>query len=302
MWTRGCTRALVSVAVALAATALSAAGVARAAPAATTTRYMTTTDRAALFQEGCAQTDETGIVILDFGQPWWDGTSFGTILFGANTFRSVADIEAAVEGWLDGYWSCGGIGSARLAIGTSNFRGFTQRAHGAAWAGLVTRVNDWILAPPSWGARLAARGASDLEPSWNTAANSRAWVDGYTSVFQYPFYNYGSADGCPPFGSCNNGWTQEDVWYVAYGAASAWPIPEIYSPANAQQWYRIGQYGAVHHGSAVHFLGTLTQRAAAGGCCTNAPDQGWQQLFEALNGNPQTAQDLPYSTDITWAN
>src|SRR5215467_13453669 len=93
MWTRGCTRALASVAVALAAIALSAAGVARAAPAATTTRYMTTTDRDALYQEGCAQTDESGIVILDFGQPWWDGTSFGTILFGANTFRSVAEIE-----------------------------------------------------------------------------------------------------------------------------------------------------------------------------------------------------------------
>jgi hypothetical protein len=302
MWTRACTRALASLAVALAAVPAPATALAQAAPAPTTTRYMTTTDRDVLYQEGCAQTNESGIVILDFGQPWWDGTTYGTILFGANTFRSIADIEGAVEGWLDGYWSCGGGGAVRLAIGTSNYQGFTGTGHGVAWAQLVTRVNDWILAPPSWAAREAARGASDLEPSWNSAANSRAWVDGYASAYQYPFYDYGSADGCPPYGACNNGWTPEDVWYVAYGSPAAWPIPEIYFPANAQQWQQVGRYGAVQHGSAVQFLGTLTQWAAAGGCCTNAPADGWQQLFDALNSDPQTAQELPYSTDITWAN
>ena len=52
----------------------------------------------------------------------------------------------------------------------------------------------------------------------------------------------------------------------------------------------------------MQFLGTLTQLAAAGGCCTNPPDQGWEQLFDALNADPLTAQQLPYSTDITWAN
>src|ERR671927_797136 len=82
----------------IAALGLLPVGMALAAPAPTTTRYMTTTDPNVLYQEGCAQTNQTGIVILDFGQPWWDGTSYGTIVFGSNTFRSTANIETGVKG------------------------------------------------------------------------------------------------------------------------------------------------------------------------------------------------------------
>jgi hypothetical protein len=273
-----------------------------AAPAPTTTRYMTTTDPTVLYQEGCNQTNESGIVILDFGEPWFDGTLYGTIVFGSNTFRSVADIETGVKGWLRGYWNCGGAGSVRLAVGTSNYGGHAGAGHGAAWAQMVTELNDWVVQPPSWSARESVRGADDLEPSWSPPSAARAWVDAYGNASHFPFYNYGSADGCPPYGACTNGWTEEDLWYVAYGATAAWPIPEIYSSANAQQWYHLGLYGAVNHGSTVQFLGTLTQWAAAGSCCTNSPEQGWQQLADALDADSRTAQTLPYSTDITWAN
>jgi len=275
-----------------------------AAPPATTTRYMSTTDSDTLYNLGCSQTDESGAIILDFGQPWFDGSSYGTIIFGSITFRSIDDIENAVRGFLSGYYLCGGSGTMRLAVGTSNYRGSTGYGHGQAWAQMVNRVNDFIASPPDWSDREAARGASDIELDWNSVTNSRAWVDGYASAYVAAsyFYNYGDAAGCPPYGSCNNGWTQEDVWYVSWGAPPAVPVPEIYTLGTAREWYRISLYGYTNHGRAVQILGTLTQWAAAGFCCTNPPDVGWQQLMDLLNADSRTMQTIPYSTDITWAN
>src|SRR5258708_29908684 len=113
-----------------------------AAPAATTTRYMSTTDSATLTQEGCAQTNESGTVILDFGQAWWDGSTYGTIIFGSNTFRSTSDIENAAEAWLTGYWNCGGSGTVRLGVGTSNYHGDTNFRHRAALAQNGNPINN----------------------------------------------------------------------------------------------------------------------------------------------------------------
>lgn len=274
-----------------------------AAPAATTSRYMQTTDQTTLNTEGCNQTNQSGVIVLAFGQPWFDGTSYGTTIFGSNTFRSVSDIEAAVEAWLTGYWVCGGSGVVNLGIGTSNDAGYTNYGHGQAWAQMVQRIQNWIVNPPSWGSREAARGANDIELDWNSVSNSRAWIQGYSAVGGI-YYDTGDAAGCPPAGGCDNGWTMEDVWYKSWGAPPAYPVPEIYRTdgGNAQQWYQVSLYGYNHHGGAVPILATLTQWAAAGNCCTNKPAQGWQQMQTALNSNSRTTNSIPYSTDITWAN
>ncbi len=97
------------------AVAMLVVGRAFAAPPSTTTRYMSTTDYNTLYYEGCAQTNEDGAIILDFGQPWFDGTSYGTIIFGSITFRSICDIENAVQGFLSGYYLCGGSGFLRVS-------------------------------------------------------------------------------------------------------------------------------------------------------------------------------------------
>ena len=161
----------------------------------------------------------------------------------------------------------------------------------------------------------AARGANDLEMGWNSAAASRAWADGYSSATGTPYYDYGDCEGCPtgssipgvPGWTVNNGWTQEDVWYVAYGAPTAYPVPEIYlnNGVNAAQWQRLSLYSYEHHGYPIYFLGTLTQSGACGGGCAganNSPSDGWSQLFNWLNSDWRTAQGLNYSSDITWNN
>ena len=153
-----------------------------------------------------------------------------------------------------------------------------------------------------------------VELGWNTAAASRAWVDGYASAYASPslYWNYGDAAGCPPYGSCSNGWTQEDVYYVSWGVPPAYPLPQIYCEAcyagdthggQSKEWQRLSLYGYTNHsGHAMYLLGAMTQWAAAGRCCTNTPAQGWSQLSSDLNSDARTAQQLESSTDVTYAN
>lgn len=171
---------------------------------------------------------------------------------------------------------------------------------------------------------LAARvsgvvGANDMEMDWNSSAMTRVWSEGYDSVpGRIGYYNYGDAGGCPQQGtisngSCNNNWTQEDVWYVSYGVASAFPLPEIYltgssgCPAcNARQWQQLSLYGDLIHGYRMNIAGTTTQHGACQvtmACpeTNNTPREGWLQLYYWLRTDERTWQDtLQYSTDITW--
>ena len=308
----------------LAATWLAVGGArvahAQTAPGPTTSRYMSTVDGTALYNEGCqqGQAGEDGVVILDFGAPWIQNGTYGTILFDARgTFASTAQIEFAAEMFLSGYWDCApGNTFVRLGIGTSNYRGMTGADHGRAWGSLVENVNGWINSPPSYAAEQDAHGAIDLEMAWNTADASRAWVDGYAEVSGSPYYNYGDCEGCPTAGAVlsapgrrlNNGWTQEDVWYVSYGVQLAFPFPEIYltNGVNAAQWQQLSLYAQTNHDTAMNFMGALTQfQSCQPGRCpgtNNGPGDGWAQLNDALNSDGRTAQTLNWSSDITWQN
>ncbi|MCL4396235.1 MAG: hypothetical protein M1482_15775 [Chloroflexi bacterium] len=299
-------------------------------PAATYSRYMGTVDSTTLYNEGCAQAgaDQNGIVVLDFGAPRVQSGVYGTRLFGVGGFASTSQIETAATWFLQGYWNCSPSDAhIVLAIGTTNCGqgsgsgpcnpggGNVSSAHGQAWAQMVGGVNDWITAS-SYNSKMAAAGANDMEPGWNSPTDTRAWVDGFFSLTPtVALYNFGSCDSCP-YSSCPsctplNGWALDDIWYVSWGASGAYPVPEIYlsSGANADQWYRMGVYGFVNHGSSMDFQGTFTQWQACqdvgSGACPytgNSPSTGWTQLYNALNADARTQQPLNWSTDITWQN
>jgi hypothetical protein len=310
------TRIVACVAVAASAALIPAKGAAAAtAPTATTSRYMKTTDATVLDREGCTagSTARSGAIVLDFGRPVLSGSTYGTIIFGANSFRSIAQIQAAAQAFLTGYYRCStSIPRLTLIIGTSNNAGSASAVtynHGKAWSGMVNNVLAW-LGQKGYAWQEDVAGGSDMELDWNTASNTRAWVDGYGSIDVRPTYDYGDAAGCPPYGSCDNGWRQEDVWYVSWGAPPAWPLPEIYTTngSMAAEWYRLSLYGYTQHGSRMNISGSLTQYQACidngGGCSgtNNTPSQGWSQLYNKLNGDSRTAQGLAWSTDLTWKN
>ena len=88
----------------------------------------------------------------------------------------------------------------------------------------------------------------------------------------------------------------------------SYPIPEIYNErgVSAAQWQAISHWAVDKGHGPIIFWGALTQWQA----CTdqddscegkkNLPEQGWKQLWDVLNRDPKTAQNLPVLTDIRW--
>lgn len=126
-------------------------------------------------------------------------------------------------------------------------------------------------------------------------------------------YFFGDAAGCPTAepasnGSCNNGWKQADVYYVSYGSRTSFPVPQIYRTDGVQatQWWAISLYGAKYQGSKARFRSSLTQYQACQqrqNCppsTQNPPDQGWRQLWDAVNHDSRTLMGIPWSTDVQW--
>jgi hypothetical protein len=277
------------------------------------------------------QTISTGqqvVIIIDFGYPDYDSTSgqYGTCLLVDNTFHSISEITSLSESFLDGFYlsSPSGI-SLTLAIGVNNSdycrAGGTSSAHGAAWGQMINNINSWIIGPPypSWRDKLVAWGAIDAEPSYNTATATRAWVDGYASVYNAQlksnYLDFGSCGGCA-YSDCPacvpTPWSVDDVWYISWGAVPAYPLPEIYRTdgANADQWYRMSVYAYTNHGQLMKFEGSLTQWNACqeqpdpNGChnigTDNTEGDGYLQLYYAINADSRTAWAMPWSSDMSW--
>jgi hypothetical protein len=287
-------------------------------------RYVKTTNRARLTGVGCAEgrrlrrsRDPNGaIVVLDFGRPTQKGRGRG-FRWGASLFRkgfhSTSAIQRAAQSYGEGAWRCMGGQEASthltIAVGTSNFGPGVTSWHGKAWAQMVNQANDWAAAK-GYFSKVRFAGGNDIELSWAGPRRTRAWVRGYDSVAKWPYYDFGDAAACPPRGKCMGSWTLEDLWYVAWGARSALPLPQIYTPNGvmAEQWYHASLYSYRAHGAPMRIAGVLSQRTACrqskDSCrgMNNAPARAWAQLNRALNRDRRTAQPLPWSTDIAWSN
>ena len=293
----------------------------KVAVASSSSRYVSTIDTQAHYKMGCAagQNNERGTIVLAFGQPYQVGFGYGTFMYDYVSLISTQQIAEAAKSFIRGYGQCAPDEySLDLVLGTSNYKGETNALHGAAWAGMINDIHAWLTTSSEakdWSTRISVSGGSDMEPSWNTAANTRAWVEGYGSLAIRPFYNFGSCDGCPtgnnPSAQPNNGWTLEDIWYVSYGANKARAFPEIYarSGIHARQWQYISLYAALQKGARIEFAGVLTQYQACqdrdpSGCradgLDNTPQQGWEQMQDVLNADTRTTQVLPTPSDITW--
>jgi len=181
--------------------------------------------------------------------------------------------------------------------------------------------------------REVVEGGSDMEVNdfHNNPTNTRAWAHAYSNTPNagWGYQDYGDASGCPTSGTtgttpgpCNNGWTQDDVYDVAWHEIAAFPLPEIYSKGttpepyggDADEWQQLSKYAYNKDGMAMSISGPLTQQAACADmnptnpeqACPgtdNSPTVGWNQLYKALNlKDPATVQGLPFLTDITYKN
>lgn len=294
----------------------------RGLPATAFSQYVKTTSRSRLLRLGCAEGRRVGgssdprgaIVVLDFGRPTQKGRGRG-LRWGASLFRrgfhSTKVVRQAAQAYGEGAWQCMGGEKATtrltVGIGTSNFGRDVTFQHGQAWAEMVNQANEWAQ-KTGLLSTVEFAGANDIEMSWAGPKRTKAWVRGYDSAAKWPYYDYGDAADCPPRGNCLGAWTQEDLWFVAWGARTALPLPQIYTPNGvmAEQWYRLSLYSYRVHGAPMRIAGVMSQRTAcrqSSDSCrgmNNSPASAWHQLHRALNRDRRTAQPLRWSTDIAW--
>lgn len=290
-----------------------------------TSYYMITIDPTFHYDLGCeigardanATGTQDSVVVLEFSYPVCNTND----TYGAHLYHfgpaSLSEIITASENFALGYYQCSAQDTESnlvIGIGTNNRPDSCETsqemtAHGAAWAEMVNEVNQWLINNGYFG-QVQAYGANDIEVGYNTPALSRDWIVGYQQTNDYPLIHFGDAAGCPyednPHWTCGGEWSQEDVWYVSWGAPASIPLPLIYltNGVHAQQWAYLSQYSVAEHGSRMDFTGVFTQWQACEqwGCSgtDNTPEQAYQQMYYELNRFPETAQDLNWSTDIRW--
>jgi len=229
---------------------------------ATISLYERTDDPTVLRQQGChaARRGVSGIVILDFGKPAWNGRTYGTILF-SGRFAANASVTTAMLGYARGWVTCGGAGSGRivLARGTSNYHINVPNAFHAGWMWAhETAALDRRLAAAGLAAHVSAAAADDVEPAWDRSfSRTFDFYRGFRGgSLGHLIYDFGSLDG-----GAGGVWTAQQAFYVSSGMRYARAIPEIYTHAMARQWAHLTRYALERYHRPVRFAGLMTQHA-----------------------------------------
>jgi hypothetical protein len=284
------------------------AGAAAAAP--TTSYYEQSASASALYLQGEAagQAGTQGIVILDFGRPAFDGTSYGTLGF-ARTFLSFAAISKGVENYIMGYYNdAPSNATIDVAVGTNDSCGMYQPC-GAIVCGCPDEPNNYI----TWGQEFAgtveqlgawsaefgsANGytdtvrvvaGDDAEPAFDPGFNNTYFVmKGYAQAVggtYPPMVDYGSAD--PGI------WSEDQLLQIANGFSPNVAMPEIYNSAQVEEWAALVAYAKAHYGEIVTIFGVLTEAAG-----TDLPQNALVQTLGAVS--PITGQhNIPWVSTIT---
>jgi Fibronectin type III domain len=267
-----------------------------------------------LYVDGANQTAPSGgaLTVLDFGAPCFDGMGvYGTQLFNTMSCTTDAQLVPLAQAWLRGYQSTHGAGTpqAILALGTSNSLTATvpvtgtltdvqMQASGQAW---FTNVVQPVAAALSGPAPVVVWGGDDIEQSssgsWYGPGSTRLWVDAYGAAAAGSLSPTRHCSGNDPFRLADygdnvltGGWTNDDIYYVAWGAPVACAVPEIYLPSMAQDWTRLNQWAATNAKPPIIFTGPMS-RGGEGGTLSAA--DSWSQLAASTSG-----QSPPYVTVI----
>jgi hypothetical protein len=296
--------------------ALAASGlVGASAPAATafsypgyvTSYYMNTVNTSTLYDLGCAlgtarsggSAPQDSVVFLDYGQAQLRSGVYGTYDFGG-AYRTVTQIRAAGVAFAHGFWVCTASNLAAkvsVALGTNNYADFCKTcgmtdseiaAFGTAWANMITGANSDISSG-GYASQATAVGGVDIEPSWGTTTTARSWASHYNSAASSVYYDNGSADGCPQSGTvkaagpCNNGWHQNDEYYVGWQLSYAWSVPEIYIDAQAKEWQQISKWATLNALSKISFAGAMSTTTGY------SPSSAWTDLVNRSAADAATA-------------
>ena len=234
-------------------------------PPATISLYERTTAPSVFREQGCraAHRGATGVVILDFGKPSYNGHTYGTILF-SGAFAGNKKITRAMFGYARGYAGCLPRGSSdhiSLARGTSNYHPSVPSAYhaGRKWA-RETMTLQRMLRHAKLDGHVTSAAADDVEPAWDRSFwRTRDFYRGYAdSRVGHALYNYGSLDG----GIVSGVWSAHQAFYVTGGMRYARAIPEIYNRTMAREWAALAQVAHHRYHRPIKFAGVMTERTS----------------------------------------
>jgi hypothetical protein len=237
----------------------------RRRPRATISLYEHTVDPAILRRQGCsaARRGVGGIVILDFGQPAYNGHTYGTRLF-SGRFAGNEKITRGLLGYAHGYARClrrHSTLSITLARGTSNYHPHVPSAYkaGRKWARETMKLAH-LLRRKGLDGRVTSAAADDVEPAWDRLFHrTRDFFRGYRDAHTgHLIYNYGSLDG-----GVNGIWNVRQVFFVTSGMQYARAIPEIYNHAMAREWAELAHIAKHRYHRPLKFAGVMTTHTSA---------------------------------------
>jgi hypothetical protein len=231
---------------------------------ATISLYEHTVRRSSLREQGCnaAKRGVGGIVILDFGQPAYNGHTYGTYLF-SGAFAGNKKITGAMLAYASGYRHCLAKGShlsISLARGTSNYHPQVPSAYqaGRRWARETRRLQE-LLRRRGLDTHVTSAAADDVEPAWDrTFHRTRDFFRGYRDAgANHVLYNFGSLDG-----GVGSIWNARQIFFVASGMKYVAAIPEIYNSAMAKQWAELAHIAKHVYKRPLKFAGVMTQHTS----------------------------------------
>jgi hypothetical protein len=228
---------------------------------ATISLYEHTAAPLTLGRQGCsaAKRGVGGIVILDFGQPAYNGHTYGTYLF-SGRFAGNKGITQAMYAYAYGYHRClrrGAELKITLARGTSNYHPQVPSAYkaGRKWARETMALQHRLNAHAVLQLHVVSAAADDVEPAWDRSFHrTRDFFRGYRDAHTgHAIYNYGSLDG-----GVGSVWNARQVFFVTSGMRYAQAIPEIYNHAMARQWAELAHIARRRYHRPMKFAGVMT--------------------------------------------
>lgn len=258
------------------------------------------------------------MAILDFGAPCQDPSNnviTGVQMFGLTACVDDSTIRHLLSRWISGYEATHPAGTPRtiVAAGLSNavngIPGDMQTPEELAWLGKLWSIRVvHATSVRNLHAPLTVWGAIDAEQSgggdWLGPTETKAFVDAYgvqsghrTGSFPCNantpgmLADFGDAVYLPGVLDPPDGWTPADIYHVAWGAAVACAVPEIYYDINAQEWQALSHWGAVYKHAPIVFTAAMSEDGAEG---TESASQSWSSLAR------WTGQHVPFNTTVAW--